>query len=123
MVIIDTNGNIFGGFTPSTWNSKSCSTCDDSLRSFLFTLKNPHNVAPRKFALKAEQKGNAIFCIACNGPRFGPDDLTVVSDGKSGWTRRFGQTFVNDTELVGNTFFTGSETFVPKEIEIFEIIN
>jgi hypothetical protein len=51
-VIVDTNGNIFGGFTPLTWESRrpnsatdwsNCAKADDSLKSFLFTLKNPHN--------------------------------------------------------------------------------
>jgi hypothetical protein len=123
MVIIDTKGNIFGGFTPSTWNSKSCFTGDDSLRSFLFTLKNPHNVAPRKFALKTERKGNAIFCTRDNGPRFGPDDICVYADCQKGTTRCFGETFVNDTELVGKTILAGSESFDIKEIEIFEIVH
>jgi hypothetical protein len=33
---------------------------DDSLKSFVFTLKNPHNISARKFALKTEEKHWAI---------------------------------------------------------------
>jgi hypothetical protein len=46
-VILDTEGNIFGGFTPVEWESRTSSPwckADDSLRSFVFTLKNPHNI-------------------------------------------------------------------------------
>jgi hypothetical protein len=50
IVILDTNGNIFGGFTPVKWTFPDNATylykTDDSLKSFLFTLKNPHNVPP-----------------------------------------------------------------------------
>jgi hypothetical protein len=37
---------------------------DDSLQSLIFTLKNPHNMKPMKFALKenAEEKAEAIGC-------------------------------------------------------------
>jgi hypothetical protein len=53
-LILDTDGNVFGGFTPLEWDSESYLNykCDDSLKSFLFTLKNPHNMPARKFALK-----------------------------------------------------------------------
>jgi hypothetical protein len=37
-VLLDTKGNIFGGFTPVT---------DESQKSFLFTLTNPQNVGAR----------------------------------------------------------------------------
>jgi hypothetical protein len=63
-VILDTKGNIFGGFTPVAWASRewygnsrdddNCAKPDDSQKSFLFTLKNPHNIAARRFWLKAE---------------------------------------------------------------------
>jgi hypothetical protein len=55
-VILDTEGNIFGGFTPVKWDSNAMEQGDDSQRSFVFTLKNPHNIPARRFALKAEKK-------------------------------------------------------------------
>jgi uncharacterized coiled-coil protein SlyX len=71
-VISDTEGNIFGGFTPVEWDSRvwnrkggdenNCWKADDSGRSFLFTLKNPHNIAPRRFALDPAKKYWAIVC-------------------------------------------------------------
>jgi hypothetical protein len=47
--ILDTDGNVFGGLTPLPWelskdvNVIACCKRDDSLKSFLFTLKNSHN--------------------------------------------------------------------------------
>jgi hypothetical protein len=59
-VIQDTDGNVFGGFTPVEWKSQewngiggtgnSCPKADDSLKDFLFRLKNPQNIAPIIFA-------------------------------------------------------------------------
>jgi hypothetical protein len=57
-VILDTDGNIFGGFTPVGWKSRDRAPrtrADPSLKSFIFTLKNPQNVPARRFALKAEE--------------------------------------------------------------------
>jgi hypothetical protein len=53
-IILDTKGNIFGGFTLVKWDSTGRTTGQKSLKNFLFTLKNPHNVAARKFGLKPE---------------------------------------------------------------------
>jgi hypothetical protein len=65
-VIVDTEGNIFGSFTPVEWESgvwngkvgieQNCLKAGDSLKSFLFRLKNPHNIQARRIALKAGMK-------------------------------------------------------------------
>jgi hypothetical protein len=61
-LVLDTDGNVFGGYMPLQWESALSMKykCDDSLKSFLFTLKNPHNIPARKFALKDEEKQRAI---------------------------------------------------------------
>jgi hypothetical protein len=43
---------------------------DPSLKSFIFTLKNPHNVPARRFALKAESKNEALWCDSDCGSSF-----------------------------------------------------
>jgi hypothetical protein len=121
-VILDTNGNIFGGFTPVEWDSWSCDRADPSLKSFIFTLKNPHNVPARRFALKAEQKHEAICCCSECGPVFydiGVDDNCNAHTSSVAYY--FGRSYTNDTGLDGETFLTGSEEFQVKEIEVFEI--
>jgi hypothetical protein len=120
-VILDVDGNIFGGFTPVEWDSKSSSKADESLKSFLFTLKNPQNIPPRKFPLKEEKKHQAIRCNSGWGPCF--SDISFFTS--IGYTLSFGSTYLNDTGLGGepphNTFLTGREDFSVKEIEVFEI--
>jgi hypothetical protein len=145
-VILDTNGNIFGGFTPVEWESGNWNMremrrrsflfrherdrqrwdcgdkADGNLKSFLFTLKNPYNVPARRFALKAEKKDKAICCFSDWGPCFYDigvwDNCTVNTDS---YTCYFGGSYTHDTGLDGKTFFTGSERFKVKEIEVFEI--
>jgi uncharacterized protein YdcH (DUF465 family) len=130
-VILDTKGNIFGGFTPVKWesrewnrqeNGKNCLKADESLKSFLFTLKNPHNFPARRFALKAESKHAAILCHSESGPIFA-GGIFVHADCNSiaHNSTQLGNCYTNDTGLDKGIFFTGSPTFQVKEIEVFEI--
>jgi hypothetical protein len=61
---LDTGGNIFGDSTPVEWESSGYgrNKADPSQKSFLFTVKNPHNVPARTFGLKGEKKDKAIHC-------------------------------------------------------------
>jgi hypothetical protein len=133
-LIQDTAGNVFGGFTPVAWESrnlsyKKCLKGDASRTAFVFTLKNPHNAPARRFALKPDMTNEAIFCQFSFGPHF--CDLVVLDEqgrsnrGDVGLTgcSSLGNSYVNDTGRDGKTFFTGSDRFTVKEIEVFEIIN
>jgi hypothetical protein len=128
-VILDTEGNIFGGFTPVEWESGDWHwRADDSQKSFVFTLKNPRNIPARRFALKAEEKWQAIQCDSEWGPRFGDYCLCFcdigVSDNCNASTLSctlLGRTYTNDTGLSAAVVFTGSQYFQVKEIEVFEI--
>jgi hypothetical protein len=132
-VILDTEGNIFGGFTPVEWESRewngkygrenNCYKADYRRKSFLFTLKNPHNIPARRFALKADWKHGAIYCYFRRGPCFGSSDIAVC-DNCNANTDSFtslGRTYTNDTGLKEGIVFRGSEYFQVKEIEVFEI--
>jgi hypothetical protein len=125
-LILDTDGNVFGGFTPVEWESDSCWKSDSSLRSFLFTLRNPHGVSPRIFALGKDKERGAIYCDwkLCAG--FGWYDICISDNcntNRNSYTRigtRYGDhTYANDTAF--RDFFTGAENFTVKEIEVFEI--
>jgi hypothetical protein len=132
-VILDTKANIFGGFTPVEWESRTddddfeyfwrhCFKTDPSLKSFLFTLRNPRNFPARRFPLKAEKKDQAIGCWSYCGPDFG--DIGVSENcnrNGTSYTCSFGDSYTNDTGLKGELFFTGSAHFQVKEIEVFEI--
>jgi hypothetical protein len=122
-VILDTEGNIFGGFTPVKWESpkEAENKTDDSLKSFLFTLKNPHNIPARRFALKAENKREAICCYSFRGPFFRDicvyDNCNTNTDSNS----MVGFSYTNDTGLSNHIVLAGSLKFQVKEIEVFEI--
>jgi hypothetical protein len=121
--IEDTAGNIFGGFTPLEWESPSNGQwkAAPSLKSFLFTLKNPHDFPARTFALNAENKNEAIHCNPSLGPNF--SDITIADHCNSSASHisRFGSSYANDLGFGWQTFFTGSTYFTVKEIEVFEI--
>jgi hypothetical protein len=126
-VFLDTEGNIFGAFTPLEWESRkwkgkwkgkgsNCLKADDSQKSFLFTLKNPHNIPARRFALKTEWKHRAILCVSGYGPRFW--DIGVndnCTPNTEHWAFLNGS-YTDDTVVDSNTSFTGSDSFQIKEI-------
>jgi hypothetical protein len=126
-LILDTNGNVFGGFTPVEWDSSGKWKGDDSLRSFLFTLRSPHGVPPRKFALKKDKKEKAIWCYSRCCAAFGDDDIGVCdncntnSDRYTAIGTRYGSdtTYENDTQF--EKCFSGAEEFTVNETEVFKI--
>jgi hypothetical protein len=91
---------------------------DDSLRSFLFTLRNPHGVPPRKFTLRGEQKRREIVCSSRHGPAFGG---CICVCGEGSHTACFGETYNSVSGQRDDYFLTGANTFTVKEIEAFEI--
>jgi hypothetical protein len=128
-VILDSGGNIFGGFTPLQWEStKWRSKADYGLKSFLFTLQNPHSLPARRFALKGGWKPWGVSCDSERGPVFGGgwSCEIIVSDNCSTNNDSFssiGHSYTNDTGLNGNIVFTGSRNFKVTEIEVFKITN
>jgi hypothetical protein len=95
---------------------------DPSLRSFLLTLKNPHNCPAWKFALKGTMKDKAIHCTASRGPDFSDIDVSNRCNTTSdSFTCDVGLTYAHNTKSATNPFFTGSEDFIAKEIEGLEI--
>jgi hypothetical protein len=91
---------------------------------FPFTLKNPHNIPARRFALRAEKKDAAIFCRSDGGPNFcdiAVDNNCNASTASYAYFNGEADSYTNGTGRDGQTFFTGSEYFQVKEIEVFEI--
>jgi calcineurin-like phosphoesterase len=129
-----TTGNVFGGFTPLEWESRewngtlgnadNCLKADDSLRSFVFTLKNPHNIPARRFALKAEQKWRAItyYYDSRWGPCIGGHTgVPTNCNASTASVTSLGTASTNDIGLPGTKVFTGSSSFQVQEIEVFKI--
>jgi hypothetical protein len=123
LTLIETTKDfIFGGFTPTAWDSSSGHKLDNSGLSFLFSLKNPRNSEPRQF--KHMSGRNAIYCYSSNGPCFSNNCDMAVQDRCNTTTNHFtnlGGSYVNDTGIDGKLVFTGEYYFTVKEIEVFTI--
>jgi hypothetical protein len=107
-VILDTDSNILGRFTQVEWESRIewlWSKADPSLMRFLFTLKNPHNVPARRFALKTKMKDEPIFRDSNSRPHCG--DIGVSDNCNTNTntdTCDFGTRYINHKGLDRWTF-------------------
>jgi hypothetical protein len=124
-LIQSTNDCIFGGYTPLSWNSRQGVVSDPSLASFIFTIKNPHDIPAQIF--KQKQADAAIYDHAIYGPRFGDGnnaDLSVYDQCRtcSSSYSRLGQFYSNDTGIGADNLLTGACHFTVNEIEVFEVI-
>jgi hypothetical protein len=117
-VILTTNGNIFGGFTPVAWDSSGGYRQDSSQKSFLFTVKDARGSSPTTFPIASYQyaiQGNPSY-----GPMFGGGSDLCVSDNcqtNPSTCQGSGHTYRN-TQVGG---FTGEPDFKVKEIEVLSI--
>jgi hypothetical protein len=95
---------------------------DPSKKSFLFTLKNPHGIAPRTFSLS-----NSVEAIAgpsFYGPWFGRHDIRIhtACDANTDSDTQLGNSYVNDTGIDGQRVLAGEAKFMVKEIEVFAAV-
>jgi hypothetical protein len=125
-LILSTNECIFGGYTPVEWSSRGTNNNyvpDPSRKSFIFSIKNPHNLPARIFEQK--QQGNAINDRIDYGPVFGNGcDLWVGDQCQKSRSSgsRLGTAYANDTGITGYQVLTGAQDFTVQEIEVFEVI-
>jgi hypothetical protein len=95
---------------------------DSSLKSFLFTIKNPHNRQPHIFP--QQQQAHAIRVYSGYGPTFGANHDLHVCDGCQSSTVSYlniGNTYKNETGIAGDAVLTGRTYFTVREIEVFEV--
>jgi hypothetical protein len=124
LVVIETKkGHIFGGYTPLAWDSttKNYKT-DESMQTFLFTLKNPHNRDAIRFGLKPGGQ-NAIYC---NPDRlvFGNHAICIWDncDTNTSCYTNVTQGFENPTGIESRVLFDGAYNFTVSEIEVLSVI-
>jgi hypothetical protein len=123
-IVRTAEGYVFGGYTPVPWAADGGNLPDPSLQTFLFSLKNPYDFPPKKFALKGDQKSFAIYCNRRYGPSFGGGfDFVLCSgcDAQSKNATNFGYSYENDTGRDGKLFLAGSPTFRVEELEVFSV--
>jgi hypothetical protein len=116
-LVATANGCVFGGYTPIAWCSVGGSVPDRTLKSFIFTIDNPHNLGHRVFPQK--RPGRAIFDHESHGPGFG--DFAVWGDDNGNWSS-LGGAYTNDTGIPGKEVLTGSYLFDLEEIEVFQVV-
>jgi hypothetical protein len=132
LILIETTaGWIFGGYAHCKWPESGWAS-DSTLKSFLFTLKNPHNIPPRRFVMNSGGQGYVLYpqnperymvwmghggaitlCAGCN---------TNSGSSTLGFAPSLQCTFVNDSGRDGKALFTGSEMYTVKEVEVFECL-
>jgi hypothetical protein len=121
-LISSTNDCIFGGYTPVPWSSRNQWVADPSLKTFIFTIKNPHNLPARIFKLnKAEY---AMYASATHGPVIGGTNVLSVCDGCAVSNRNCAclLSFTNETGIPNDEVLTGAKYFTVAEIEVFDVI-
>jgi hypothetical protein len=126
--VLEKDGNIFGGFTPIPW--EGCANwpfakADLNLKTFIFSIINPNDYPPTKFYMKPDKGECAICCDIRWGPSFcGGFAIADQCDRNlRNECGNFGIVYENNTGLASSTFLTGSDYFIVKEIEVFEVIN
>jgi hypothetical protein len=106
-IIETTNVFIFGGYTPLSWNSINNSKRDDSLKSFIFTLKNAPNTGPKRCSLEPDKKHPAIYCSQASGPVFGGGNDFCIDTNSNATAfnyAKFGHSYDNHAGSDGQTF-------------------
>jgi hypothetical protein len=131
-IIETTKGFIFGGYTPCEWDSSGSWKSDNSMKRFIFTLKNPHNIPARKFSLKPQRKDYAVLMHAnsiliwfgySGAVGILSDCNTNDTNHRKGFATSSDCSYENDAGHDGRTLFIGESTFMVKELEIFELID
>jgi hypothetical protein len=123
-IVESDQGYIFGGYTPLAWDGTGQYKADTSLQSFIFTVRNPSNTAPRRFALKSNRAQYAIYCSPSYGPTFGAGQdfyVTFPGNGSASVSTNLGSSYNNDTGHPGNSFLAGNSSFLIKKLEVFEV--
>ena len=94
----------------------------------VFTLVNPYEIKPQKYNLKKRFWGYSIYCDGSLGPVFGCYDIKIedncnIKENKfTFYEFKKDEISFNDTTGKKRLLFTGKDSFIVKEIEVFQII-
>lgn len=117
VTLIRTNeGHIFGAFSSADWGSQGAYINDPN--SFLFTIKNQHNISPIKIGLNQSLVGYALYAHPQYGPTFGGGhDIYTHIGNRSGYVNKWGYT----VGLPRDDLFTGKGPYNPFTIDDIEV--
>ena len=114
------NGFVFGGYAAVSWNSNG-GWIQGQRNSFLFTLKNPHNIPPTRYNCKNPQyelRGHSSY-----GPSFGNgNDLHISTNANANSNSycNLGNAYEDATGR-GTATFTGNQNFQVSDYEVFTV--
>lgn len=124
-IIKATSGNIFGGYTETTWDKRSGYKLDRN--AFLFSLANSEQ-RPVRVNVANDREGNAIYCHEMYGPTFGDGRDLKIGDNSNlanSCYSNFCCSYVLKSYISGSQqakcFLAGSYKFTVEEIEVFKI--
>jgi hypothetical protein len=130
-LIQDVDKNIFGGYTPVEWESRTrnsfcdesnCWKADLSCKSFLFALRTSRDHYPKKFPLISKQSTQAILCDRSHGPCFhGLEIVDRCNNTSSNNISKYSSSYSNDDLNGGSLLLLDNPDFIVMEIEVFEI--
>ena len=107
----------------------------NSKEAILFSLVNPYEVKPVKMPVLENKRGCAIACNSSLGPSFGVrsvwsvtqyvahiDDLCIADNANASRSSysRLRTCYQCPKGKQGDTFLTGTETFIVADYEVFE---
>jgi hypothetical protein len=120
VVARSSNGFVFGGYAAAAWKSNGGYFQSSGNASFVFTLKNPHNIPPTRYNCKKPQY--ELYGDSGYGPTFGPNDLVIYSNSNANQSSysSLGHSY-NDTTGRGAATFTGNQNFQVGEHEVFAV--
>ena len=138
LTIIKSSDNyIFGGYTEINWDStvwngqkgdKNNTKRNGIGNEFVFTLVSPYEIKPQKYNLKKRFWDYSIYCDGSLGPVFGCYDIKIedncnIKENKfTFYEFKKDEISFNDTTGKKRLLFTGKDSFIVKEIEVFQII-
>ena len=138
-LIKSTTGHVFGGFTSLAWAQTATNQYRQDSTAFIFTLTNPHGVAPTKFPLLSVTQGQAfaifdgqsyLSTFGGSVPKHygmvgGVDNHDICLMDRPNANEQsfcsFPHSYGPDTSGLGASLFTGSRTFQTTEVEVFLI--
>ena len=115
-IVMDTNGNKFGGYTTSSWGHPSSAGLARDTDAFIFNLsKRLKYVQPDKFGK------NSIYRHNSYGPSFGSNNLRISGDCKSNTnsSTNVSQDYKTDNKNLINS--TGNSNFQVSNYEVYRV--
>jgi hypothetical protein len=122
-LICSTNDCIFGGYPALAWSYRNGYVPDPSQKTFIFTVKDPHNRAAPIVKLKDAQcaiNDQAQFSPTFDGTAFCVCHKCQTSNSSY---LNLNNHCVNDTVIAGNRVMTGRYNFAVNVSEVFELIS